>query len=167
MKITRKVKRLFWDLPCTRHVIWKWNYWLSNHGLTIEKFVVVHCSSVASHVRLFETPRTAAHQTSLTFTISWSMLRLMSIESMTPSNHLILCLTLLPPSISPSVRVFFNESVLRIRWAEYWSFSFNISPSNEYSGLISFMTEIKTWRYLNPLRREHSSDQRNLFPFFL
>ena len=92
-----------------------------------------------SYVRLFATPWTAAHQASLSFTISQSLLKLMSIESVMPSNHLILCHPLLLlPSISPSIRVFSNESVLPIRWPNYLSFSFNISPSNEYSGLISF-----------------------------
>ena len=82
---------------------------------------------------------TAAHQASLSFTISWSLLKLMSIESVTPSNHLILCRPLLLlPSIFPSIRVFSNESVLCIRWPKYWSFSFSISPSNEYLGLLSF-----------------------------
>ena len=85
------------------------------------------------------TPWTAARQASLSFTISRSLLKLMSIESMMPSNHLILChpLLLLPP-VPPSIRVFSNESALPIRWPKYWSFSFSISPSNEYSGLISF-----------------------------
>ena len=85
------------------------------------------------------TPRTAALQASLSITNSWSLLKLMSIELVMPSNHLILCHPLLrPPSIFPSIRVFSNESVLHIRWPKYWSFSFSISPSNEYSGLISF-----------------------------
>ena len=85
------------------------------------------------------TPWTAAHQASLSIDNSQSLLKLMSIESVMPSNHLILCRPLLlPPSIFPSIRVFSNESVLRIRWPKYWSFSLNISPSNEYSGLISF-----------------------------
>ena len=92
-----------------------------------------------SHVRLFVTPWTAARQASLSITNYRSLLRLMSIESVMPSNHLILWHPLLVlPSIFPSIRVFFNESVLRIRWPKYWSFSFSISPSNEYSGLISF-----------------------------
>ena len=91
-----------------------------------------------SHVRFFLTPWTAAHQASLSITNSRSLLKLMSIESVMPSNHLILCHPLLPPSIFSSIRVFSNESVLRIRWPKYWSFSFSISPSNEYSGLISF-----------------------------
>ena len=89
--------------------------------------------------QLLATPQTAAHQASLSFTISWSLLELMSIESVMPSNHLALCCPLLlMPSIFPSIRVFSKESVLRIRWPKYWSCSFNISPSNEYSGLISF-----------------------------
>ena len=84
------------------------------------------------------TPWTAAHQASLSITNSWSLLKLMFIKSATPSNHLILCPPLLyPPSIFPSIRILSNESVLRLRWPKYWSFSFNISPSNEYSGLIS------------------------------
>ena len=92
-----------------------------------------------SRVWLFATPWTAAHQASLSITNSWSLLRLMSIESVMPSNHLILYRPLLLlPSIFPSIRVFSNESALCIRWPKYWSFSFNISPFNEYSGLISF-----------------------------
>jgi len=95
-----------------------------------------------SRVRLFATPRTAAHQASLSITNSWSLLKLMSIELVMPSNYLIFCHPLLLlPSIFPSIRVFSNESVLRIRWPKDWSFSFSISPSNEYSGLISFMMD--------------------------
>ena len=92
-------------------------------------------------------PRAAALQTSLSFTISWSLLKLMFIESVMPSNHLIICYPLLLPLIFPSIRVFSNESALRIRWPKYWSFSFsfNISSSNEYSGLISFKID---WFYL-------------------
>ena len=90
-------------------------------------------------LRLFVTQWTAARQASLSFTVSQSLLRLMSIELMMSYNHLILYHPLLlPPSIFPSIRYFFNESVLCIRWPKYWSFSFSISPSNEYSGLISF-----------------------------
>ena len=92
-----------------------------------------------SHVKLFVTPWTAARQTSLSFTISQSMLKLKSIESVMPSHHLILCHPLLLlPSIFPSIRVFSNESAPRIWWPKYWRFSFSISPSNEYSRLISF-----------------------------
>ena len=84
-------------------------------------------------------PWTAAHQASMSFTISWSLLKLMSIELVMPSNHLILChAPLLLPSIFPSIRVFSNESALCKRWPKYWSFSFSINPFNEYSGLISF-----------------------------
>ena len=92
-----------------------------------------------SCVWFFVIPWTAAHQASLSITNSQSLLKLMSIELVMPSNHLILCYPLLhPPSIFPSIRVFSNESVLRVRWPNYWSFSFSISPSNKYSGLISF-----------------------------
>ena len=92
-----------------------------------------------SRVRLLATPWTAARQASLSITISRSLLKLVSIESVMPSNHLILCHPLLLlPLIFPSMRVFSNKSVLHIRWPKYWSFSFSISPSNEYSGLISF-----------------------------
>ena len=92
-----------------------------------------------SHIQLFATPWTATYQASLSITNSWSLLKLISIESVMLSNHLILCHPLLLlPSIFPSIRVFFNESVLCIRWPKYWRFSFSISPSNEYSGLISF-----------------------------
>ena len=95
-----------------------------------------------SHVRLFAIPWTAAHQASLSITNSQSLLKLTSIESVMPFNHLILCCPLLPPpSIFPSIRVFSSESVLCIRWPKYWSFSLSISPSNEYSRLISFGME--------------------------
>ena len=96
-----------------------------------------------SHVRLFATPCTTACQASLTITNSRSSLRLTSIESMMPSSHLILCrpLLLLLPPIPPSIRVFSNESTLRIRWPKYWSFSFSIIPSKEIPGLISFRTD--------------------------
>ena len=98
-------------------------------------------SSVHSlhHVQLFTTPWTAAQQASLSITNSWSLLKLVSIELVMPSNHLILCCPLLLlPSIFPRIRVFSNESALYIRWPKYWSFSFIISPFSEYSGLISF-----------------------------
>ena len=95
-----------------------------------------------SHVRLSATPWTAACQASLCIINSQSSLKVMSIESVMPSNHLIPCCPLLLPSISPSIRIFSNESVLHIRWPEYWSFSFNISPPNEYSGLISFRMDL-------------------------
>ena len=92
-----------------------------------------------SHVQLFVIPQSAGHQASLSITNSWSLLKLVSIESVMSFNHLILCHTLLLlPSIFPSIRVFSIESALRIWWPKFWSFSFSISPSNEYSGLISF-----------------------------
>ena len=92
-----------------------------------------------SHVQLFVIPWIAAHQGSLSITNSWSLLKLMSVESVMPSNHLVLCLPLLLlPSVFHSIRVFSSESVLHIRWPKYWSFSLSISLSNEYSGLISF-----------------------------
>ena len=107
-------------------------YWRTKVGLSSVQF----SRSVVSDSA---TPWTAARQASLSITDSRSLLRLMSIESVMPSNHLILCRPSLPsPSVFPSIRVFSNESVLHVRWPEYWSFSFNISPSNEHSGLISF-----------------------------
>ena len=108
---------------------------------TILMYLAHQFSSVQSlsHVRLFTTPWTAARQAFLSITNSRSWFKLMSIESVMPSNHLILCCPLLLlPSIFPNIRVFSNESALRIRWPKYWSFSFNISPSNEHPRLISF-----------------------------
>ena len=115
-----------------------------------------------SHVRLFLTPWTAALQASLSITNSQSLLKLMSITLVMPSNRLILCcLLLLPLSIFPSIRVFSNESVLHIRWPKYWSFSFSISPSNEYSGLISFRMDwldlLAVQGTLKSLLQHHSS----------
>ena len=101
-------------------------------------FFQFFCCCSVSHVRLFATPWTTKHQASLSITISWSLHKLMSIESVMPSNHLILCHPLLLPSMFPSIKVFSNEPTLRIRWPKYWSFNFSISPSNEYSGLIYF-----------------------------
>ena len=107
------------------------------------------------------TPCTAACQASLSITNSCSLLKLRSIESVMPSNHLILCHSLLLHSIFPSIRVFSNESVLPIRWPNYWSFSFNISPSNEYSGLISFRMDwldlLAVQGTLTSLLQHHSS----------
>ena len=126
--------------------------------------VIFQSNSVQSlsRVRFFVTPWTAAHQASLSITNSQSLLELSSIESVMPSNHLILCCPLLfPPSIFPSIRVFPNESVLHIRWPKYWSFSFSISPSNEYSGLISFRTDkldlLAVQGTLKSLLQHHSS----------
>ena len=114
-----------------------------------------------SHVRLFATPWTAACQASLSITNSRNLLKLMSIELVMPSNHLILCHHLLLPSIFPSIRVFSNKSVLHIRWPKYWSFSFSISPSNEYSGLISFRMDwldlLAVQGTLKSLLQHHSS----------
>ena len=105
-------------------------------------FVVVIVVWSLRHIQLFVTPWTAARQASLSFTISQSLLKLMYNESVMPSNHLVLCCPLcLLPSVFPSIMVFSNESILRIRWPNYWTFSFSISPSNEYSGLISFMID--------------------------
>ena len=115
-----------------------------------------------SLIRLFVTLWTAAHQPSLSITNSRSLLKLMSIESVMPSNHLILCHPLLlPPSIFPSIRVFSNESVFHMRWPKYWSFSFSISPSNEYTGLISFRMDwldlLAVQGTLKSLLQHHSS----------
>ena len=115
-----------------------------------------------NHVRLFATPWTAAHQASLSFTISQSLCKLTFIESVMPSNHLIPCHPLLLlPSISPSIRVFSNESALCIRWPKYQSFSFSISPSNEHLGLISFRTDwfdlLAVQGTLKSLLQHHSS----------
>ena len=108
--------------------------------------ITISSAQRLSHVQLFLTPWTAARQASLSITNSQSLLKLVSIESVMSSNHLIVCCLFLLPSIFPSIRVFSNESVLHIRWPNYWSFSFNISPSNEYSGLISFRMD-----WLDPL----------------
>ena len=112
-----------------QHCVGRWRY-------------LIQFSSVVQsigRVWLFATWQTAAHQASLPFTISQSLLKLMPIESVMPSNHLILCRSLLLlPSIFPSIRVFSNELALHIRWPKYWSFSFSISPPNEYSGMILF-----------------------------
>ena len=104
--------------------------------------IVVVIVQLLSHVWLFTTPWTIAHQASLSFTIPQSLLKLMPIESVMPSNHLILCHPLLfLPSIFPSIRVFSSKLALHIRWWKYWSFSFSINPSNQYSGLTSFRTD--------------------------
>ena len=126
------------------------------------KLVVFCCCSVAQLCRLILTPWTAARQASLSFTISWSLLKVMSIESVVSSNHIILCHPLLfLPSIFPSIRVFSNESALRIRWPKYWSFSFSISPSSEYSGLTSFRKDwfdlLAVQGTLKSLFQHHSS----------
>ena len=107
--------------------------------LILVKLLLFSSVRLLSCVQLFVTPWIAAHQASLSITNSWSLLKLMSIASVMPSNHLSLCFPLLlMPSIFPSIRILSNESVLYISWPKYWSFSFNISPCNEHSGLISF-----------------------------
>ena len=130
----------------------------------LHRSLLLYLSSVQllSCVQLFATPWTAAHQASWSISNSRSSLKLMSIESVMPSNHLILCCSLLLlPSIFPSIRVFSNESVLRIRWPKYWSFSFSISPSNENSGLISFRMDwldlLAVQGTLKSLLQHHSS----------
>ena len=114
-----------------------------------------------SPVRLFVTPGTAARQASLSIINFQSLLKLMSIESVMPSNHLILCQPLLPPSVFPNIKVFPSEPVLCIRWPKLWSFNFSISPSNESSGLISFRFDwfdlLEVQETLNSLHQYHSS----------
>ena len=127
--------------------------------MTLEQFSSVR---LLSHVQLFVTPWTAAHQASLSITNSQSLFKLMSIESVMPSNHLILCCPLLfPPSIFPSIRVFSHESVLRIRWPKVLEFHFSLSPSNEYSGLISLRMDwldlLAVQGTLKSLLQQHSS----------
>ena len=122
-------------------------------------FVIVQS---LSRVRFFATPWTSAHQGFLSFTNSHSLLKLMSIESVLPSNHLILCHPhLLLPSVFPNIRVISNELALRIRWPKYWDFSFSISPSNEHSGLISFRMDwldlLAVQGTLKSLLQHHSS----------
>ena len=133
------------------HILARWEN--NFHGKSVQSL---------SHVRLFATPWTAARQASLSITNTRSLLKLMSTESEMPSNHLILCRPLLLlPSVFPSIRVFSNESVLRIRWPKYWSFSFNISPSTAYSGLISFRMDwldlLAVQGTLKSLLQHHSS----------
>ena len=126
-----------------------------------------------SHVQLFATPQIAARQASLSISNSQSSLKLMSIESVMPSNSLILCYILLLPSIFPSIKVFSNESALHIRWPKYWSFNFSISPSNESSGLISFRMDwldlLAVQGTLKSLLQHHSAKASNLRPsaFFM
>ena len=114
-----------------------------------------------SRVWLFETPWTTARQASLSITNSRSLLKLISIQSVMPSNHLILCHPLLPPSVFPTIRIFSNVSALHIRWPKYWSLSFSISPSNEHPGLISFRIDwldlLAVQGTLKSLLQNHSS----------
>ena len=140
---TQKKIRIFWyqkSCLCLLSII------ICFHWISLLSWVIFSSVQSLSHVHLFATPCTAACQASLSITNSWSLLKLMSIESVMPSDRLILCrpLLLLPP-IPPSIRVSSNESTLRMRWPKYWSFSFSISPSNEHPGLISFRMD---WLYL-------------------
>ena len=136
---------------------WEAFNWCCYSFLTL--FVVLQSPS---HVQLFATPWTATRQAYLSFIIYRSLLKLMSIESMMPSNYLILCCPLLLPSIFPSIRVLSKELALCIRWPKYWSFSFSISPSNEYSRLLSFRMDwfnlLDVQGTLNSLLQPHNSE---------
>ena len=138
------------------------SYWSQARGKSLKVGSSVQFSSVAQPCLTLCDPWTAAHQASLSTTSSRSLLRLTSIESVMPPNHLILCHPLLlPPSVFPSIRVFSNESVLWIRWPKFWSFTFSTSPSNEYSGLISFRMDwldlLAVQGTLRSLLQHHSS----------
>ena len=147
---------------------------MENHGykacrtfLIISNFLCSVQFSHPSHVQLFANPWTAARQGSLLITNSQSLLKLMSIKSVMPSNHLILCRPLLlSPSIFPNIRVFSNKSVLCVRWPKYWSFSFSISPSSEHSGLTSFRMDwldlLAVQGTLKSLLQHHSSKTSTL-----
>ena len=137
--------------PGSLRSLWSWCLLVGVYGV-----------QPVSFVWLFVTPWTAAHQASLSFIIPWSLLKLMSIELVMPSNHLILCCPLLLlPSVFPSIRVFSDELSLPLRWPKYWSFSFNISPSNEYSGLISFRMD-----WLDLLASQWASQESSPTPQF-
>ena len=133
-------------------------YFTASKQILNQEVVVVQS---LSHVQLFATPWTTAHQASLSITMSWSLLKLTSIESVMPSNHLILYRPLLfPPPIFPSIRVFSKESVLCIRWPKYWGVCFSVSPSNEYSGLIPFTIDwldLLLSKRLSRVLQHHSS----------
>ena len=152
------------EIPWISGHIWKTDHNVQINYHFTEKYICKTFSSVQllSHVQLFATLWTTACQASLSITNSRSLPKLMSIESVMPSNHLILCRPLLLwPSIFPSIRVFSNESALHIRWPKYWSFSFNISPSSEHAGLISFRMDwldlLTVQRTLKSLLQHHSS----------
>ena len=142
----------------------------SVHGIFQARILVSQSAQSLSCVQLFVTPWTAAGQVSLSF-ISQSLLKLTSTESAMPSNHLVLCRPLLLPSIFPSIRVFSNESALCIRWSKYWDFIFSTSPSNEYSGLISFRIDwldlLAVLRILKSLLQQHSSKVSIRSAFFM
>ena len=161
-----EVKSLIFPLPQVWQLLQTFSFynWSSFQGIPSNTCRDQSNRSVQSLscVQLFATLWTAACQASLSITNSQSLHRLMSIESVMPSNHLIFCRPLLfPPSIFPSIRVFSNESALRIRWPKYWSFSFNISPSNEHAGLISFRMDcldlLAVQGILKSLLQHHSS----------
>ena len=161
---TSKLKQLVLAMTSLTLSILKQNVSLCTHidNASPSMLLLIFSSvQLLSHVRLFATPWTAAHQASLSITNSRSLLKLMSIESVMPSNHLILCHQLLLPSIFPSIRVFSNESVLHSRWPKYCSFSFNISPSNEHPVLISFRMDwldlLAVQVTLKSLLQHHSS----------
>ena len=151
--------------PCIPHldirIVHYFLFKLLGIYLLTKPFSSVQFNSVQplSHVQLFATPWIAAHQASLSITNSQSLPKLTFIESVMPSSHLILCCPLfLLPTIPPSIRVFSNKSTLRIRWPKYWSFSFNISPSNEHPGLISFWMD---WLDLLAVQGTHKSLQHH------
>ena len=130
--IAKNTTLLKFPLLCHLDALQIWSFWLPCGG-----FIQFSSVQPLIHVQLFAPPWTAAHQASLSITNSWSLPKFMSIESVMPSNHFILCHPLLlPPSIFPSIRIFSNKSAVCIRWPKYWSFSFSISPSNEHPGLI-------------------------------
>ena len=152
------------EISCRFDVWSTWNFsqWHSKLYKLPNNFQLVSSVQSLSRVQLFVTPWTAARQASLSVTNSRSSLSLMSIESVMPSNYLILCHPLLLlPSIFPSIKVFSNESVLRIRWPKYWSFSFKISPTNEHPGLVSFRMDwlnlLEVQGTLKSLLQHHSS----------
>ena len=154
------------DSPVSLSVLHHWLRWANEEQPLMNQWLIWRCGCVCvqslSFARLFVTPLTTAHQASLTFTTSQSLLKLMSIESVMPSNHLTLhCPLLLLPSIFLSIRVVSNESALCIRWPKYWSFHFSISPSNKYSGLISFRIDwsdlLSVWGTLKSRLQNHIS----------
>ena len=154
---------LYWTEPCRVWGITQATFCGGSHPDSSSKVSYSAFSSVQSlsRVQLFATLWITAHQASLSITNSWSSLKLMSIESVMPSSHLILGRPLLLPPIPPSIRVFSNQSALHIRWPEYWSFSFSISPSNEHPGLISFKMDwldlLAVQGTLKSLLQHHSS----------
>ena len=145
---------MFASRPGTDGIVGYWDVYILNYQFSSVQLL--------NHIWFFATTWTAARQASLPLTNSCSLLKLMSIKLVVPSNHLILCWPLLlPPSVFPSIRVFSNESVLRIRWTKYWSFSFSISSSNQYSGLISFRMD-----WLDLLTVQGSSQESSPTPQF-